>query len=148
MARMKVTVVLTVAMMVYGAGIIHVVRAAQATTTWSGVYTEAQAKLGEKEYLARCSECHGKDLQGDGVAPSLKGAEFNANWNGLTVGDLFERIRSSMPPDDPAAVGDKEKAAIVAYLLAQAGFPAGSAELRPSADALKSIKFQASKPGR
>jgi len=33
--------------------------------------------------------------------PPLSGAQFLANWNGLTVGDLFERIRKSMPANDP-----------------------------------------------
>ena len=29
--------------------------------------------------------------------PPLAGGEFLSNWNGLTVGDLFERTRKTMP---------------------------------------------------
>ena len=117
-------------------------------STWSGTYTEAQAKLGEAAYKKSCAECHGEDLAGDGFAPALKGPEFMGNWNGLTLGDLFERIRVSMPPNNPDAVTPKEKVDIVAYLLKQSAFPAGKTDLPGTQDALKAVKFEATKPGR
>jgi S-disulfanyl-L-cysteine oxidoreductase SoxD len=119
-----------------------------ASTTWSGVYTEAQAESGGAAYAKHCSECHLEDLAGDGFAPALKGPEFMNNWNTLSVGDLFERIRVSMPPSDTNAVTPKQKIDIVAFLLKSAGFPAGQSELAPTLDALKAIKFEATKPGR
>jgi hypothetical protein len=70
------------------------------------------------------------------------------NWNGLSVGELYERIRVSMPPSNPNSLPPKDKADIVAYLLKQNGFPAGTAELAPEAEALKGIKFVATKPGK
>jgi hypothetical protein len=120
---------------------------ATGTSTWSGVYTEEQAKTGATVYAKYCSECHLEDLAGDGFAPPLKGPEFMNNWNTLTVGDLFERIRISMPPDNPTAVSGPEKAQIVAHILHSAGFPAGQTELASSTEQLKSIKFEATKPG-
>lgn len=130
----------------------NVARAEQAApaagSTWSGAYSEAQAKLGEAAYTKSCSECHGQDLAGDGFAPALKGPEFMSNWNGLTLGDLFERIRVSMPPSNPNSVTPKEKVDIIAYLLKQAAFPAGKTDLPETQDALKTIKFEATKPGR
>lgn len=133
------------------AGLVHIVRAEQAgaagSSTWSGVYTEEQATAGGAAFGKSCSECHGDDLAGDGFAPALKGPEFMNNWNGLSVGDLFERIRVSMPPSDPNSVSAKEKAEITAYILKSAGFPAGSAELASQTEALKAIKFEATKPG-
>jgi mono/diheme cytochrome c family protein len=121
--------------------------ASSASSTWSSVYSDAQAKLGEASYTKHCSECHGQDLAGDGFAPALKGPEFMSNWNGLTLGDLFERIRVSMPPNNPNAVTPKEKIDIVAYLLKEAAFPAGKVDLPPTQDTLKTIKFEATKPG-
>jgi S-disulfanyl-L-cysteine oxidoreductase SoxD len=132
----------------WATGMLSGVRAEQGGSTWAGVYTEEQAKVGQGVYAKNCSECHGDDLGGDGFAPSLKGPEFMNNWNGLTVGELFERIRVSMPPSNPNALGAKEKAEIVTYLLKQNGFPAGKSELPSAADALKAIKFEATKPGR
>lgn len=121
--------------------------AAPAASTWGGVYTEEQAQAGAKVYAKVCSECHLDDLAGDGFAPALKGPDFMNNWNSLSVADLFERIRVSMPPTDPASVSAKEKADIIAYLLKSGGFPAGKTELAAEPEALKKIKFEATKPG-
>ena len=90
----------------------QVARGAQApgaSTTWSGVYTEEQAKSGSAAYAKHCSECHLEDLAGDGFAPALKGPEFMNNWNSLSLGDLFERIRVSMPPSNPNAVTRRKR---------------------------------------
>jgi hypothetical protein len=121
--------------------------ASKGVSTWSGVYTDEQAKNGTQGYTKACAECHLEDMAGDGFAPPLKGPEFMNNWNSLTVGDLFERIRISMPPSDPNSVTAKEKADIVAYILKAAGFPAGTTELASQTEPLKAIKFEATKPG-
>jgi S-disulfanyl-L-cysteine oxidoreductase SoxD len=136
----------------WSAGLLHVARADQTTgagaTTWSGVYTEEQATRGELLYTKHCAECHGDDLAGDGFAAALKGPDFMSNWNDLSVGDFFERIRISMPPTSPHSVSPKEKAEITAYILKSGGFPAGDTELAAETGALKSIKIVANKPGR
>ena len=145
---MKFLVVIGVIGSLWTAGVLHAARTEQAgSSTWSGVYTEAQAKTGQEVYAKNCAECHGQDLGGDGFAPGLKGPEFMNNWNGLTVGDLFERIRVSMPPNNPNAVNAKEKVDIIAYILKEDGFPAGKENLPSTADGLKAIKFEATKPG-
>jgi mono/diheme cytochrome c family protein len=146
--RMRFFVVVAIVCSLWTAGLLQAARQEPASSTWSGVYTEAQAKLGQEAYVKTCSECHGQDLAGDGYAPGLKGPDFMTNWNGLTVGELFDRIRVSMPPSNPNSVSAKEKADIVAYLLQEAGFPAGNTELPATIDALKAIKFEATKPGK
>jgi mono/diheme cytochrome c family protein len=150
---MRLKVAAAVIAMVWAAGVLQIARAEQAgaasaSSTWGGVYTDDQAKQGQAAYVKNCAECHGEDLGGDGFAPSLKGPEFMNNWNGLTVAELFERIRVSMPPSNPNSVSAKEKADIVAHLLNQNGFPAGKSELPSTSDGLKGIKFEATKPGR
>lgn len=137
-----------VALAAWTAGLVHRVSAEQGTTTWAGVYTEAQAKSGTEAYRKNCSECHLEDMAGDGFAPPLKGPEFMNNWNALTVGNLFERVRVSMPPSNPSSVNAKEKAEIVSYILKSAGFPAGTTELATQTEPLKAIKFEATKPGQ
>jgi mono/diheme cytochrome c family protein len=150
---MTIKLALAIVVTIWAAGFMHAARAEQAaagatsTSTWSGVYTEEQAKSGATAYAKHCSECHLEDLAGDGFAPPLRGPEFMNNWNALTVGDLFERIRISMPPTDPNIVTAQEKAQIVAHILHSAGFPAGKTELASSTEPLKTIKFEATKPG-
>ncbi len=117
-------------------------------SVWDGVYTEEQGTRGEATYGQHCSSCHGGELEGDGFAPALAGPEFMSNWNGTNIGDLFDRIRVSMPPGMPETVSNQEKADIVAFVLHRNKFPAGKTELGRDAEALKQIKFEANKPGR
>ncbi len=116
--------------------------AAQSKSVVDGVFTEAQAKRGADAYRKDCSSCHGEDLNGDGFAPALSGSEFMSSWNGTTVGDLYDRMRLSMPPGSPGKVSAKDKADIVAYLLQSGKFPAGPAELAADVNVLKDIKFE------
>ena len=119
--------------------------AGQAKSVWDGAFTKEQADRGAIAYKTNCSECHGNDLAGDGFAPALSGSDFMGNWNDLTVGDLFERIRVSMPPSGPGAVPPAQKADIVAHILNQNKFPAGAAELEPKTEVLKGIKIEMKK---
>lgn len=116
-----------------------------AKSIWDGVFTEDQAKRGEEAYKTNCSECHGGDLMGDGFAPSLAGADFQGNWNDLSVGDLFERIRISMPPSGPSSVTPAAKADILAHIFNMNKYPAGTTELEPKTEALKAIKIELKK---
>ena len=116
-----------------------------AKTVWDGVFTAEQAERGAAQFKTSCSECHGNDLAGDGFAPALSGADFMGNWNDLTVGDLFERVRISMPPSGPSGVTAAQKADIVAHILNFNKFPAGTSELEPKTEALKLIKIEMKK---
>lgn len=143
---MRLRVIFGVVAIVWVAGVSHsAVGAEQNKTVWDGVFSEAQAKRGEEAYTASCAECHGKDLMGDGFAPALTGAEFIGNWNELSVGDLFERIRISMPPSGPSAVSPAQKADIVAHLMNMNKWPVGEGELEPKTEALKLIKIEMKK---
>ena len=115
-------------------------------TVWDGVFSTAQSERGAAQYKTACSECHGNDLGGDGFAPGLTGAEFQGNWNELTVGDLFERIRISMPPSGPSSVTPEQKADIVAHLMNMNKYPAGTTQLEPKTEVLKTIKIELKKP--
>lgn len=110
-------------------------------TTNDGVFTQEQAKRGEGLYQAECASCHGSEMSGGEMAPPLTGAEFVANWNDMSVGDLFERIRVSMPASNPGSLSRQQNADIVAYLLSFDKYPAGRAELPALTEALKGIKI-------
>ena len=115
-------------------------------TVWDGVYTGEQAKRGEAAYVEACSNCHGRTLEGADMTPALTGGAFMANWDGLTVGDLFDRIRVSMPADRPGSLSRQEDADVIAYILRFNQFPSGKEELPREVQVLKQILFKASRP--
>ncbi|MGA3185503.1 MAG: cytochrome c [Bryobacteraceae bacterium] len=116
-----------------------------ATSVWDGIYSGEQAERGKTAYSKDCASCHGENLEGKGQTPPLAGSDFTANWNGMSVGELFEKIQDSMPADRPGQLSKERNADILAYMLKVNKFPAGSQELPASADALKNIRFDAIK---
>jgi S-disulfanyl-L-cysteine oxidoreductase SoxD len=117
-------------------------------SVWDGVYTSDQADRGHSVYHALCETCHGEALTGGDEVPALAGGQFLSNWNGLTVGDLFERVRKTMPANDPGKLTAQQNADVLAYLLDFNTFPAGKMELPREAEVLKQIRIEATKPDR
>jgi len=121
--------------------------AAQTTrSVWDGVYTSEQAERGAALYANNCASCHGSALGGGESAPPLTGGEFSSNWNGLTLGDLFERIRTSMPADRPGRLTREQDTDVLAYMLSVSEFPAGKVELGRQTEVLKQIQYDSTKP--
>ena len=126
--------------------LLSTLQAQTSRSVWDGVYTQEQDKRGEAVYARECASCHGLALNGGESAPALMGGEFLSNWNGLTVGDLFERIRTTMPADGPGRLTRAQNADVIAHILSVNGFPPGRAELDTRVDALKQIKVESAKP--
>jgi quinoprotein glucose dehydrogenase len=113
---------------------------------WDGVFSDAQAARGKALYSENCASCHGGELTGGEMAPPLAGGEFMAGWDGLTIGDLFERVRISMPQNAPGSLSGQQNADILAFMFSANKFPAGADELPKEAGILKQIKFEVKKP--
>ena len=122
------------------------VPAPESRSVWDGVYTEEQAKRGEPLYRKECASCHGDMLTGGESAPPLTGGVFLANWNGLTMGDLFDRIRKTMPQTNPGRLTRQQDADILAFMLSVNKFPSGNTELYRQSEMLKEIRFESAKP--
>ena len=116
-----------------------------ARTVWDGVYTEAQAERGRASYKQTCLSCHRDDLRGDSTAPSLVGESFLFLWGDMQVGELSARIQKVMPPERPGSLPAQDYTDIVAFILQQNGFPAGSGEL-PAESAAAQILITAKRP--
>jgi mono/diheme cytochrome c family protein len=116
--------------------------AQESRSVWDGVFTESQSDRGKALYGRACASCHGDTLGGGESAPPLVGEAFLSNWNGLTVGDLYDRIRVSMPQDNPGRLTRQQDADIVAYMLAFNQYPAGKAELDTHSEVLKQIQIK------
>ena len=108
-------------------------------TLWDGVYTDAQSRRGEEIYFASCVLCHRAELTGSQIVPPLIGEPFLARWSRRSAGDLFEWVRTSMPPVVTARLAPQQYADVLAYILSRNQFPAGPGELPPDFSALRVI---------
>jgi mono/diheme cytochrome c family protein len=118
---------------------------AQGQTTNDGVGTAAQVKRGADTYAMQCAACHDSQLAGSGTAPALAGTDFSANWKDETVGSLFERIRATMPADNPGSMKREQVADLVAFILNFNKYPMSQKDLPTEFEALKAIKITAPK---
>ena len=122
--------------------------AAQASSVWSGVYTEEQAKRGEAVSNKMCTSCHGPELSGGEAGPTLVGLEFLGNWNNLSVADFFDRVHSTMPADAPGTLTPQQVSDVSSYVFKLNKFPAGKTELPSDVAALKDIKIEGTEPAK
>jgi cytochrome c len=116
-------------------------------SVWDGVYTDAQAGRGERQYVRSCEQCHGANMGGDPVEeiPPLVLESFMTAWNGKSVKDLFDAVRRSMPKDKPGSLGTGSYVDVVAYLLQANKFPSGPRELARTPAELEPIVIERSK---
>jgi mono/diheme cytochrome c family protein len=110
--------------------------------TTGGVYTAAQATAGAAIYTAQCSMCHGDKLEGVS-GPPLAGSDFLAKWSGQTADDLRDIIATQMPLTAPGSLKPAEVMSVLAYILQQNKYPAGSTALTPAASKTVKIAKQA-----
>ena len=115
-------------------------------SVWDGVYTEAQAKRGEAIYFERCTRCHGETMMGgtDG-AGALIGDKFNGNWNGVPLDQMIDRVRASMPLDQPMTLSRAQTVDVMSFIFSANKIPAGKTELPRQAELLSTIQYKASK---
>lgn len=109
----------------------------------TGDYTAAQAAAGGKLYAADCSACHGADMRGP-AGPALIGDAFTAQWTGEAASDPETMMSKNMPLNAPGSLAPADYLAIMAYILQQNKYPAGSEPLTPAK--LKRIKLLAVHP--
>ena len=116
----------------------------QTASAWEGVYTEAQAKRGQAVYSSACAMCHGRRLNGAPddpdmpSSPPLARAKFLRDWEGRSLGALFEYMRATMPKGAPATPTDEEYGDVISYMLSVSSMPAGDNNLQPKPQTLAS----------
>jgi cytochrome c5 len=112
-------------------------------TVADGVYTDAQAARGAIVYDGACRGCHRADL-GGGTGPALRDERFARIFAGQDLKKLFTKTATTMPRNAPASLGDAVYLDVVAHLLKENGFPAGSQEL--TIEALDGIRVVPGRP--
>ena len=153
---MKITIPAISGLLVLSGSFYSAINAQAPASVWAGVYTEQQAKRGDALYNHECAACHGEALEGNGqtergqklerALPPLSGDVFKGNWNGRPLSDLFDKIKRTMPRDDPGKISLAQNADILAYMLKFNGFPSGKAELPADPSLLTETIFEAVKP--
>src|SRR5436305_4629960 len=98
--------------------------------TSAGPFTEAQAQAGQPIYASRCSACHASG----GETVRLVGPGFTQAWRSRSTRELYTRIKTTMPFNDPGSLSEAEATAVVAYILKSNGAAAGTTAFTPATD--------------
>ena len=104
-------------------------RAARQRSTRDRVYSDPQAERGKVTYVTICTECHAETLWG-------------GNWNGKTLADVFDTIKSFMPENDPGSLNAEQVRDILAYILQANKLPSGADDLPDTDEGLKAIRLE------
>ena len=144
MTKTLTALMATSALLAAAAGVQNVLHA-QAASTSAGVYTDVQAKRGAALYKDQCAACHGDDLRGNDIMPGLTGQTFTGNWQGKSLGDLYDKIQMTMPALSPGSLTPEQATDLIAHVLSVSKYPAGETDLASKAEALQQIKIDAPK---
>ena len=107
-------------------------------STLGGVFTEKQASRGEAHFRSVCANCHGiREFTSPGI--------FRA-WSGRPIRELLEMVASLMPDDNPGGLERQVYVDVMAYLLAENGYPAGDNDLPSDDGALGRILIEVKPP--
>jgi hypothetical protein len=100
-------------------------------TSNDGIYTKAQADGAKAQYDTLCLECHTFTVETKKKPEDLPlGDEpFFKAWAGKSIEELVSVIVLTMPNDGSAVVNEDEALNLMAYVLQQNGFPAGTSPL-------------------
>ena len=108
---------------------------------WDGIYTEAQAARGGAVFGDQCAVCHGNPPVGASMGPPLIGDDFLAGFKDSNVEQIFTKISTTMPANDPGTLKPAEVTDVVAFLAMSNKWPAGEKELSSDLDVLKRIQI-------
>lgn len=99
-----------------------------------------QVQRGKFIYSQSCQRCHGVDMYGGPFAPALRGFRFTERWAGQSIGNLFSRMKLTMPPGG-GRLPDAEYVALTAYILDAYGLPVTSTPLPIDEVILESMRL-------
>ena len=86
-------------------------------------FSEAQVQDGKLVYDLNCASCHGVNLEGAAVIPSLSDASFAAKWSDEPYEQLVRDLQR-MPPGNQDALTAENYNQLTAYILSHNGVAA------------------------
>ena len=81
-----------------------------------------------------CAACHSTS--------EFSGGRFKVRWVGLTAGDIFEFVSTTMPESNPGSLRPEDYATLLAYVLSLNGYPAGEEPLPAVVSALQNVRIE------
>ena len=99
-----------------------------------GVFTSSQASRGEQTFRQVCAACHS--------TTEFSGGRFKVRWVGLTAGDMFAFVSSTMPEGNPGSLSPEDYVTLLAYFLRLNGYPAGDEPLPAAVSALRNVRIE------
>ncbi|MDA1370175.1 MAG: PQQ-binding-like beta-propeller repeat protein [Proteobacteria bacterium] len=105
-------------------------------------FTQAQATQGKLAYEENCASCHGFELEGFGLVPSLSGSYFADRWGDVTL-DLLALDVRRMPPSKENSLSQSSYIDILAYVLMRNGLAAGQNSLPENQTSLSALTIPA-----
>ena len=111
------------------------VRSAQdSASVLDGVFTAEQAQAGAELFEGTCIRCHNPEqFVADG--------QYSPAARFKNLGEMFEKVSTRMPADDPGSLPPEQYAAAMSYILTIAGYPAGQTELPAEAAKLLAVRL-------
>ena len=97
-------------------------------------FPQAQIDMGAAVFREKCIGCHNPDLNAGGFGPALKGAFFWNSWENKSARELYGRILSTMPANDPGSLSQREVLSLTAFILHANGYPIGDTTLKGPED--------------
>lgn len=106
----------------------------------TALYTLPQARFGASLFAAHCAACHGTRLEGvAGKGPALRRTFIRErHWS---VAPFYRFVSSQMPADARGTLSEPQYDAVVAFLLARNGHPAGTTPLTAARAARATARF-------
>jgi hypothetical protein len=82
------------------------------------LFSSARLDEGRRLYTdQQCALCHGETLRGSPGAPPLADAGFRQAWQGRSLGELFDCLKSTMPPGRGGALPDADYVRLLGVIL-------------------------------
>lgn len=121
---------------------------AEAVSIWAGVADQEQADRAKKVYSGNCAKCHGRNGNGAGEpdqpeSPAVARDPFFTKWEGQSLADLFDYVRSTMPQDNPGSRSDQDYIDAIVHMLVLSEVPLADTELPPDPEILAGYTIDA-----
>jgi len=99
----------------------------------TGLYSEVQAERGKTVFTNVCAECHEME--------DLTNEDFRQNWDGTTLYELFDLIRTTMPDEEPGTLTHQQYIDVTAYVLQLNKLPAGPEDFSGDSTSASAVRL-------